>query len=202
LPDTLSRGAVLDSERRPGQRVQPHEGTHEITHGEPRLNTSGRVVTAAGQRAGDSRVSSEARGDRRAVTLDRRLDADGALPFSRVSRASQISPMPLGSTTLRISCEPRRAPTSSAIGADYRGKARRLDGHLPDRVNDVPGRDAEAIEELLGFSATRNSADCQSVDREALVSDRSRNGIPYPARGIVVFDRDEAASGFACAAHQ
>jgi len=60
-----------------------------------------------------------------------------------------------------------------------------------DRIDDVSGGNAEALEELLGFSAARDLTDGQAMHREPDVGYRFGHRVADAARRVVIFHRDQ-----------
>src|SRR2546422_4729235 len=81
------------------------------------------------------------------------------------------------------------------IAIELTWRADRLSSDRADSADDVRGGNAEAIEELFGFSATRDLADGEAMDREPGVGDRGRNRVADAAHRIVIFDGNQVSTG-------
>ena len=64
-----------------------------------------------------------------------------------------------------------------------------------NRLDDVLGGDAVAVEEFLGLAAVGNFADGNPVDVNAGLGDRFRDGVTNAAGGVVILDRDDLPAG-------
>ena len=71
---------------------------------------------------------------------------------------------------------------------------------LLDGLDDVPGRDAVALEQLLGLAAARDLADGEPVDGKAGGDDRLADRVAQAAGRVVILDGDDPAAASPCAA--